>query len=52
MAKMQAWNVYTPAGEELDTVFFSQNMTEDEVKTSLINVDGYPDCIEIEPIAY
>ncbi len=49
---MTAWTVYLPnefdIDIEIDTVYFDSDMTEREVKESLINHDGYEPNIRIE----
>lgn len=43
---MQGWNVYDGA-EKIDTVFFIEGMTSEEVKRSLIDHDNYPGNITV-----
>jgi len=43
---MTAWEVFL-GSKWIDTVFFDNSCTHDEVRTSLINHDGYPVGIEI-----
>jgi hypothetical protein len=42
----QAWNVYLN-GKLIDTVFFTRDMSADDVKRSLIGHDGYDSRITI-----
>ena len=44
------WEVYDPNHNYIDTVYFCNNMTEHDVRMSLINWDGYPTDIELELI--
>lgn len=37
-------------GKYFDEVFYSKNMTADEVKKSLIDHDGYPSNIEVKRV--
>ena len=41
---LRAWQV---TGGHTDTVFFSADMTAEQVRTSLIEHDGLPDTIEV-----
>ena len=40
------WNVYL-RGKLIDTVWFGDDMTAEEVKRSLVNHDGYDPRIEV-----
>jgi hypothetical protein len=45
--KMTAWNVYR--GTKLvDTIYYDSKMAQEEVKTSIMDHDGYPPDIRIE----
>jgi hypothetical protein len=44
---MQSWNVYLN-GKWIDTVFFSESHSANDVKFSLVEHDGYPDNIQVE----
>ena len=58
--RMQAWKVYdgkrrgeskpdfTRYMKHIDTVYFTDECTEDYVRDSLINHDGYPHSIVVE----
>lgn len=41
MGKQTAWNVYSASGKLIDTVYYDENISGVEVKTSLCNHDGY-----------
>ncbi len=43
---MNNWKVYLN-GKHIDTVFYCVSMSADQVKTSLIEHDGYPQEIKI-----
>ena len=43
---MKGWDVYR-RGRWVDTVFFDADCTEDYVRRSLIDHDGYPSDIQI-----
>jgi hypothetical protein len=45
---MKRWNIYY-CGLWIDSVYYLQTCDEDYVRTSLINHDGYPTQITIEP---
>jgi hypothetical protein len=49
MQKMRAFDVMLN-GERIDTVFFTADSTEDEVKRSLIEWDGYDPEITVEDV--
>ncbi len=44
--KAKGWNVYL-RGKLIDTVFFDEDVTAEEVKRSLVNHDGYDAGIEV-----
>lgn len=35
------WNIFSYKGKWIDKVFFTSNVSKDEVKSSLVNHDGY-----------
>ncbi|MDD4052054.1 MAG: hypothetical protein PHR28_09180 [candidate division Zixibacteria bacterium] len=56
MSDMIAWNVYVPNDKreldgpviiKMDTVYYDRSIDAREVRRSLIQHDGYPDCIEV-----
>lgn len=44
---MKGWNVYLH-GRLIDTVYFDQSMTKDQILRSLINHDGYDYRIKVK----
>lgn len=44
------WEVYDPNNNYIDTVYFNKNMTEQDVRMTLVNWEGYPCDIELELI--
>ena len=42
------WNIFNYKGQWIDKVFFTSNVSKDEVKSSLVNHDGYDSNIVVE----